>query len=46
LLKKEIVLLEGITLADVPEGIYNLTCLPLNLVTCEGAPARAILSVI
>ena len=46
LLENEIVLLEGITLAEVEEGIYNLTCLPLNLTACEGAPARAILSVI
>jgi arylformamidase len=46
LLEKDVVLLEGINLADVPEGIYNLTCLPLNLTDCEGAPARAILSVI
>lgn len=46
LLEKDVVLLEGITLAEVPEGIYNLTCLPMNLAACEGAPARAILSVI
>ncbi|MBG0771806.1 MAG: cyclase family protein, partial [Anaerolineaceae bacterium] len=44
LLQKEIVLLEGINLAEVPAGIFDLYCLPLNLVECEGAPARAILS--
>lgn len=43
LLEKEIVLLEGINLSEVPAGIYILYCLPINLVNCEGAPARAIL---
>ncbi len=44
LLKKEILLLEGINLADVPAGRYNLYCLPLNIEQCEGAPARVILT--
>ena len=43
LLRKEVVLLEGINLAEVPQGFYDLYCLPLNLADCEGAPARAIL---
>lgn len=43
LLKREIVLLEGIILAEVPAGIYDLYCLPLALAVCEGSPARAIL---
>jgi len=43
LLEKEIVLLEGINLSEAPAGIYILYCLPINLVDCEGAPARAIL---
>ena len=43
LLRKEVVLLEGINLAEVPHGFYDLYCLPLNLADCEGAPARAIL---
>ena len=43
LLSKEIVLLEGIDLSSVNEGVYQLYCLPLNLVGCEGAPARVIL---
>ncbi|QRN83803.1 cyclase family protein [Chloroflexota bacterium] len=43
LLEREIVLLEGITLAQVTAGIYDLYCLPMNLEECEGAPARAIL---
>jgi len=43
LLKKEIILLEGINLSNVSEGYYELYCLPMNLEGCEGAPARAIL---
>lgn len=43
LLEREIVLLEGINLAEVPAGIYDLYCLPMNLAECEGAPARVIL---
>ncbi len=43
LLQKEIILLEGIDLSEVTEGIYTLYCLPLLLAGCEGAPARAIL---
>ena len=43
LLQKEIVLLEGINLSSVTEGFYQLYCFPLNIIGCEGAPARAIL---
>lgn len=43
LLGAETVLLEGIRLAGVPEGVYTLNCLPLNLNGAEGAPCRAIL---
>jgi arylformamidase len=43
LLEKEVVLLEGIDLSKVPEGFYELYCLPLLLQGCEGSPARAIL---
>lgn len=43
LLQKEIILLEGIDLSEVPEGMYTLYCLPLLIAGCEGAPARAIL---
>ena len=43
LLEREVVLLEGLNLAEVPEGLYGLYCLPINLAGCEGAPARAIL---
>lgn len=43
LLSKDIVLLEGIRLGDVPEGIYMLCAQPINLGGCDGAPVRAIL---
>ena len=43
LLRKDIVLLEGITLKDVKEGRYILNCAPLNLAGFEGSPCRAIL---
>lgn len=43
LLEVDIVILEGLNLADVSPGNYKLTCLPLFLVGSEGSPARAIL---
>lgn len=43
LLKEEVVLLEGIRLAAVPEGVYMLNCAPLNLTDTDGSPCRAIL---
>ena len=43
LLRKDIVLLEGITLKDVKEGRYILNCAPLNLSGFEGSPCRAYL---
>ncbi|MBQ8325634.1 MAG: cyclase family protein [Lachnospiraceae bacterium] len=43
LLKKEIVLLEGIRLKGVDEGVYILNAAPLNLGGCDGAPCRAVL---
>ena len=44
LLAAEIVLLEGIRLADVEEGAYLLNCAPINLGGADGAPCRAILT--
>ena len=38
-----IVLLEGIHLTDVPEGVYFLNAAPLNLAETDGSPCRAIL---
>lgn len=45
LLEKEIVILEGIDLREVPPGEYELICLPLKYVggKGDGAPARTIL---
>lgn len=43
LLPEEIVLLEGIRLADVPDGRYILNAAPINLGGADGAPCRAIL---
>jgi arylformamidase len=43
MLGAEIVLLEGIRLADVEEGIYLLDAAPINLGGADGAPCRAIL---
>lgn len=43
LLKRGIVLLEGIVLKDVPQGHYFLSAAPLNLGGCDGAPCRAYL---
>ena len=43
LLGAGLVLLEGIRLADVPDGVYILNCAPLNLTETDGAPCRAIL---
>ncbi len=43
MLGAEIVLLEGIRLTDVEEGVYLLHAAPLNLGGAEGAPCRATL---
>ena len=43
LLGKEVVLLEGIRLGAVPDGIYLLSAAPISLGGAEGAPCRAIL---
>ena len=43
LLGKEVVLLEGIRLDEVPEGSYLLNAAPINLGGSDGAPCRAIL---
>ncbi len=43
MLGAEIVLLEGIRLSEVDEGVYLLNSAPLNLGGSDGAPCRAIL---
>jgi arylformamidase len=43
LLEAGIVIVEGLDLSKVSQGRYSLYCLPLKIVGCDGAPARAIL---
>lgn len=43
LLGAEVVVIEGLNLDSVAEGIYELICLPVKLQGIEGAPARVIL---
>lgn len=43
LLKNDVVIIEGLNLAEVPEGLYELICLPIKILGSDGAPARAIL---
>ena len=43
LLSADVILLEGIRLAEVPEGVYFLNAAPLNLAGSDGSPCRAVL---
>jgi arylformamidase len=43
LLSRGVVALEGLDLGAVDPGRYTLLCLPLSIVGCDGAPARAVL---
>ena len=43
LLAARIWIVEGLQLADIAPGAYELLCLPLKLSGAEGAPARALL---
>ena len=43
LLGANVVLLEGIRLGEVYEGVYFLNAVPLNLSGAEGSPCRAVL---
>ncbi len=43
LLESGCVILEGLRLADVPPGDYELRCLPLKIREGDGAPCRAVL---
>ena len=43
LLSADVVLLEGLVLSCVPDGVYTLCAAPLKLGGCEGAPCRAVL---
>lgn len=39
----DVEIIEGLDLADVPAGTYELVCLPLRVVGAEAAPCRALL---
>jgi arylformamidase len=43
LLKAGVVVVEGLNLSAIEPGTYQLICLPLKLMGCDGAPARAVL---
>ena len=43
LLGARVILLEGIRLAEVPEGVYFLNAAPLNLSGADDSPCRAVL---
>ena len=45
LLEKEVIIIEGLDLREVPAGDYELMCLPLKIAsgTGDGAPARTVL---
>lgn len=43
LLEGGVWIIEGLNLAAVPAGTYDLICLPLRIEQCDGAPARAVL---
>lgn len=43
LLRHGIAILEGLLLADVPDGIYELSALPMKIEGGDGSPVRAVL---
>ncbi|MCF7927359.1 MAG: cyclase family protein [Candidatus Izimaplasma sp.] len=43
LLSNDILIIEGLRLKDIKDGIYKLICLPLKINKVEASPARAIL---
>lgn len=43
LLENNIIVVEGLNLECVEQGVYEFICLPINIQGAEGAPARAIL---
>jgi arylformamidase len=43
LLKNDTILVEGLNLAEVEEGEYEMSCLPLRLKGLDASPARVIL---
>jgi arylformamidase len=43
LLSSGVWILEGLDLSQIPEGEYDMVCLPLRILGCDGAPARVAL---
>jgi arylformamidase len=43
LLPRNVVIIEGLNLSQVPPGLYQMVALPLNLLSGDGAPTRVIL---
>ncbi|HEV3062918.1 MAG TPA: cyclase family protein [Vicinamibacterales bacterium] len=43
LLGAGVIVIEGLNLRDVEPGVYDMYCLPLLIVGCDGAPARVVL---
>jgi arylformamidase len=43
LLAAGVIIVENLALAGVASGAYELTCLPLRIAGCDGAPARVVL---
>jgi arylformamidase len=43
LLGADVIIIEGLALAGIPAGRYELICLPLSLPGLDGAPARVVL---
>lgn len=43
LLRNNILILEGLQLSDVPDGLYELAAFPLKLIGGDGSPVRAVL---
>lgn len=43
LLDRDVLLLEGLRLGEIKEGVYTLFAAPINLGEAEGAPCRAVL---
>jgi arylformamidase len=43
LLQNDVIVIEGLNLAEISAGMYRLVCLPLKLLGADGAPARVVL---
>ena len=43
-LEAGVVIVEGLNLSTIDPGVHNFVCLPLKIVGCDGAPARAIIT--